>query len=217
MREFLTKNIGLKITAILIAIILWFFITSRSQSEIQIEAPLELKNIPVGLETLSQTITSVDITVRGQESRLKSLKSLSAVRVYLDLSSAKKGKETYTLNNKNVKLPNSVALIKINPSTVTVVMEETVTKNVSVQPVVAGSPKKGFALIGIAVNPMRVNIKGSKTAIEKIQSIKTERIDIENAENNISKNIALNMPANIKSEASQIHVRITIKKKKEEK
>lgn len=215
MREFFTKNAGLKITAVLISVILWFFITSRSQSEIQIEAPLELKNIPMGLETLSQTITSVDITVRGQESRLKNLKSLSNVRAYLDLSNAKKGKETYTLNNKNVKLPHSVTLIKINPSTVSVILEETVTKSVRVQPVVVGSPQKGFALTGIAVNPVRVDIKGSKTAVDRIKSIKTEKIDIENTENNISKNIELDIPANIKSEVSQANVRITIKKKRD--
>lgn len=217
MRRFLTKNKGLKITAVLTAITLWFFITSRSQSEIQIEVPLELKNIPADLETQSLTTTSVNITLRGQESRLKNLKALSDVRAYIDLSSAKKGKETYALNNKNVKLPHAAALIKISPSTVTVVLEEIAAKNVIVQPVITGSPKKGFVLSGAAVNPMNIDIKGSKTTIEKIQSIKTEKIDIGNADKTILKNIGLDIPVDITSDTSQVNVRITIKKKRDEK
>ncbi len=46
MRKFFLENLGLKTAAVLLSMVLWIFVTSRGQSEISIDVPLEFKNIP---------------------------------------------------------------------------------------------------------------------------------------------------------------------------
>jgi hypothetical protein len=66
----LFENFGLKISAVLIAVFLWFFVTSRGQSEISLEAPIEFKDIPVdlGISSSSARPSRFD---QGQERFMK--------------------------------------------------------------------------------------------------------------------------------------------------
>ena len=95
MRRRLLENFGLKVTAVVMAIILWFFVISKGQSEISIDVPMELKNIPQGLESIKQGVKSVNVSLKGQDRILRNMKP-SDVRVHVDLSKAKKGRE-YTI------------------------------------------------------------------------------------------------------------------------
>ena len=90
MKKLLTENIGLKISAVLISVFLWFFVTSRGQSEIAFDIPLEFKNIPADIGIVNASVKTVSVTVRGHERPMKNLK-VSDVKVYVDLGKAKKG------------------------------------------------------------------------------------------------------------------------------
>ncbi len=46
MKKFFFENLGLKIAAVLLSVVLWIFVTSRGQSEMSLDVPLEFKNIP---------------------------------------------------------------------------------------------------------------------------------------------------------------------------
>ncbi|VAX32354.1 hypothetical protein MNBD_NITROSPIRAE02-1734, partial [hydrothermal vent metagenome] len=50
MRDLFFKNLGLKVLALCLAIILWFLISGRGVSEITLEVPIEYINIPPGYE-----------------------------------------------------------------------------------------------------------------------------------------------------------------------
>src|SRR3990172_1352110 len=102
MKKLFTENLGLKISAVLISVFLWFFVTSRGQSEISFEVPLEFKNIPADIGIVNTSVKTVSVTVRGHERPMKNLKA-SDVRVYVDLSKAKKGEEVFYVNKENIK------------------------------------------------------------------------------------------------------------------
>ncbi len=94
MKKLVTENLGLKISAVLISVFLWFFVTSRGQSEITLEAPLEFKNMPADIGIVNTSIKTVSVTVRGHEKPMKNLKAAD-VRAYVDLGKAKKGVEVF--------------------------------------------------------------------------------------------------------------------------
>ena len=48
MKRRLLENFGLKVTAVIMAIILWFFVISKGQSEISLDIPMELKKCAAG-------------------------------------------------------------------------------------------------------------------------------------------------------------------------
>ncbi|MDI6745172.1 MAG: CdaR family protein, partial [Thermodesulfovibrionales bacterium] len=84
MKRRLLENFGLKVTAVIMAIILWFFVISKGQSEISFDVPVELKNIPPGLESVKYGTKNVSVSLKGQDRLLRNIKP-SDVRVHVDL------------------------------------------------------------------------------------------------------------------------------------
>jgi YbbR domain-containing protein len=94
MKKLFTENLGLKISAVLLSVFLWFFVTSRGQSEITLDIPLEFKNIPADIGLVNTSVKTVSVTVRGHERPMKNLKA-SDVKVYVDLGKARKGEDIF--------------------------------------------------------------------------------------------------------------------------
>ena len=177
MKKLFTENLGLKISAVLISVFLWFFVTSRGQSEISFEVPLEFKNIPADIGIVNTSVKTVSVTVRGHERPMKNLKA-SDVRVYVDLSKAKKGEEVFYVNKDNIKLPYALSVMNITPSTVKIKLDATASKAVPVKPVIIGEPMKGFFVSSIKVEPKSVVIRGLMSDVRRLHIVNTEPLDI---------------------------------------
>lgn len=212
MRKLLLENMGMKVAAVVMAIILWFFVTSRGQSEVSVDVPIELKNIPGGFESVRQGIKTVSVSIKGQERLLRNMK-IADVRVYVDLSKAKKGKGTYYINNEDVKLPSTMAVTNISPSSVMVALEETVIRRAPVQAVVLGTPKRGFFVGSIEVNPREMTIEGARSEVSRIKSLRTEPIDITDLDETSVQEVRLDTGGrNVRTEVQEVNVKIVIKK-----
>lgn len=212
MRKLLLENMGMKIAAVVMAIILWVFVTSRGQSEVSMDVPIELKNIPSGFESVKQGIKTVSVSIKGQERLLRNMK-IADVRVYVDLSKARKGKGTYYINNEDVKLPSTMAVTNISPSSVMVALEETVIRKAPVQAVVLGTPKKGFFVGSVEVNPREMTIEGARSEVSRIKSLRTEPVDITDMDETSVQEVRLDLGGrNIRTEVQEVNVKIVIKK-----
>lgn len=212
MRKLLLENMGMKIAAVIMAIILWFFVTSRGQSEVSMEIPVELKNTPGGLESAKQGIKTVSVSIKGQERLLRNMKA-SDLRVYVDLSKAKKGRGTYYINSEDVRLPSTMTVTSLNPSSVMVVLEETVIKTVPVQAVVVGSPKRGFFVSSVEVNPKEMTIEGARSEAGRIKSVRTEPVDITDMDETSVQEMRVDLAGrNIRTEVQEVSVKVVIKK-----
>jgi YbbR domain-containing protein len=177
MKKLIFRNFGLKIASIILAVILWFVASSRGQSEIFIDIPLEFINIPSGLEMIDSTDEKLRLNIKGPEKYITNIKS-SDIRALIDLSKAKKGESIYYLTKDNIQLPGSITLLNISPSNVTVITEETVKKTVRVIPIISGTPERGYKLQTTAVVPKNIEIEGLKSEVGRIRNIKTEPVDI---------------------------------------
>ena len=74
MKKIALENLGLKLTAVFLSIVLWIFVTSRGQSEISFDVPIEFKDIPPGLEIVNHNVKVISLNMRGQERLLKNTK-----------------------------------------------------------------------------------------------------------------------------------------------
>jgi len=210
MKKFFVENLGLKIAAILLSIVLWFFVTSRGQSEISIDVPLELKNMPQGLELVNHGTKTVNLNIKGQERFIKNV-SASNVRVSLDLGKAKRGEGTYYINREDIKLPRSITVTNINPPSVRVTTEETSSKAVRVVPVIVGEPQKGFYLKSAGVLPEIIVIEGVRSEIAKVSALKTEPLDITGFDETVTQNLRIDINGrNIRTKIPDVRVKIEI-------
>jgi len=207
------ENLGLKVSAVLIAVFLWFFVTSQGQSEISLEAPLEFKNIPAELGIAGSSAKAVTLTIRGQERFMKNLNA-SDLRVFLDLGKAKPGEVIYPVNKEDVKLPFAMTVTNVAPPSVKVKLEEITLKTVPVQLRLVGSPEKGV-VTSIVVEPRTAVIRGLKSELRKIDMVRTEPFDLARVFGTITEEIELDTSGtNIKPDISKVKVKITVAEKK---
>ncbi|MGQ9569662.1 MAG: CdaR family protein [Thermodesulfovibrionales bacterium] len=208
------KNIGLKITAVLLSILLWIFATSRGLSEISLDVPLEFKNIPPGLELMNYDVRSVRLNIKGQERLIRTI-SPTDIRVWIDLTKAKKGEGIYAINKSNIRLPLTVTVKNITPSSVKVLLEESVSRTVRVKPLVVGIPEKGYYIKSISVVPQTVDIEGSISKIKKVDKLKTEPLDITGRSETLTKDLKLDLSGmNIRTRVDEVMVKVVIAREK---
>ncbi|MBI5076251.1 MAG: hypothetical protein HZB62_13945 [Nitrospirae bacterium] len=213
MKQAIFENLGLKVSAVLIAVFLWFFVTSQGQSEISLEAPLEFKDIPAELGIAGSTAKAVTLTIRGQERFMKNLNA-SDLRVFLDLGRAKPGETVYPVNKEDVKLPFAMTVTNVAPPSVRVKLEEIAVKTVPVRPQLLGSPEKG-GVTTMVVEPRTAVIRGLKSELRKIDMIRTEPFDISHISGSKTEELDLDTSGtNIKSDISKVKVKITVAERK---
>lgn len=210
MRKLILENVGLKISALLISTLLWFFVTSRGQSEMSFEIPIEFKNIPATLGIVNTSAKSVNVTVKGQERLMKSVKP-SDIRVFVDLDKAKKSEGSYHINNNDVRLPYAMSVTNVDPSTIRVRLDETVAKTVRVKPVISGVPEHGYYVKSVEVNPASVLMRGLKTELGRITEVKTDTMDVSGVKETMTQDLNIDTAgANIKPETTAVRVTVVI-------
>jgi YbbR domain-containing protein len=208
------NNIGLKFISFAIALTLWIFVTYRGQSEIIINVPIEFKNIPKGVEILKQSAKEVSLNISGPDRLLKVLRP-SDIRVTVDLSNAKKGESLYYLDKRNVAVPNTIKVQRIEPTNLRVVLDESGAKVIPVKVQLSGEPQRGFKIAEINVNPPSITIEGAKTEINKISILRTEPIDITGLDEDLTQSVRINTSGrNIRTNITEVTVTVKIKKVK---
>lgn len=209
-RKFFLENLGLKSSAIVLAVILWFFVVSKGQTEISLNVPIEYTNIPAGLEIAKRMVNSVNIVIRTYESLGKNIRQ-DNVSVTIDVSKARRGEGVFSIKKDDVKAPFGAAVLKIEPSTVKAVFEETLSKKVAVKPDITGSPETGYYIKIVEVRPEEVIIEGPKSEVRKIVALATEPIDVTGLREDFRQEVALQLSnVNIRSkiDRADVHIRI---------
>jgi YbbR domain-containing protein len=210
MKKLIFENLGLKIAAVLLSAVLWIFVTSRGQSEISLDVPLEFRNIPAGFEMVNHSSKTINLNIRGQERLIKNVKT-AEIRVYVNLSKAKKGEGIYYIDRDEIKLPRAITVTNINPSSIKVTIEETISKTVKVFPVVIGEPERGYFVKSVDVVPQYVVIEGVRSEVTKIGNIKTEPIDISAFNKSFSQDLKIDLTGrNVRSKINDVVVKVVI-------
>ncbi|MBF0568839.1 MAG: YbbR-like domain-containing protein [Nitrospirae bacterium] len=190
MKKFFTENTDLKLITLVLSLILWFIVTLKGQSEVIMELPVEYKNIPKGVEITKTSARFVNVSIKGQERIVKNLLPKD-INVFVDLSKVKRGETMFYFTKDNVKLPPSVTLAKINPSNITVHTEEVFTMSLPIKPITKGEPKKGFAISDVTSIPEEITVEGSRKALNKLEYIETEPVDVKDAAAAFEKTVRL--------------------------
>ena len=214
MKNIVFNNIGLKISAILLSIFLWLFVTSRGQTEMSLEIPFEFKNVPIGLGIVGSNSKSGVVTIKGQERIMKNLKS-SDIRAFVDLSKAKKGEGLYYISQDDIKLPYAMSVVSIIPSSVKIRLDETVEKSLAVRTPIAGEPAKGFYVKSVEIEPSNVIVQGLKTEVRKMKTVSTEAFDITGANETVTQEMNIDLAGiNVHLDTAAVRVKVIIERRK---
>jgi YbbR domain-containing protein len=212
MRKMLFSKLGIKVLSVVLAVSLWIFVTYKGQTEMAIEVPISFKNVPRGMELLRQNARTVTLNLRGHERLLKSLKPVD-ISVVLDLSKAKIGETTYYLEKSNVIVPGTVEILRLEPSSVRVALDESLVRTIPVKASVVGTPEKGYRIASVDVKPSSVTVEGARSELQGIAVLRTEAIDVTGLDSGITETVRLNTGGrNIRPTTPEVAVSIAIKR-----
>ena len=177
MKDFLFKNLSLKILSFFFAISLWLFVNLKATAESTLHIPVRWESLPSFLEITNEVIDSVRVRVAGPRRILANFEP-SRLPVTLDLSDAKVGLSNYQINEKMVHLPPGLTATVLPPDTIQFKFELIVTKGVEVNPLLEGGLDEGYVVEGVEVLPNRVEIVGAQSEVQGISQVNTEAIDV---------------------------------------
>ena len=178
MRRIFLDNWPIKLASFLLAVILWFYVTSRGKTEMSLSVPLELRNVPQGMVVVGDVPGSIELRIQGQERALRDAASGKKVVGTVDLGRGKEGANTFPLSPDDIRKPAGVLVTHMNPFEVAVKLDRLDRKSVRLRPVVTGKPAPGYRVRSVSGNPPRVTLEGPAGVIGPFTVVQTLPVDL---------------------------------------
>ncbi len=177
MKEYFTNNIGKKILAITLAIILWIIANFEQDIEKNIEIDIQYNDLSPELIIKNSPPEALNIRIRGSRTKLSTLKT-DNYSYPISLSNVKRGISKFNIRAEQIRIPG-VQILGLSPSELDIEIDDLITKTIKIKPNI-GLPDIGFNVVGTPkVSPKSVKVKGPKSILSDLEFINTDEIKIE--------------------------------------
>jgi YbbR domain-containing protein len=175
-RKYVFRNFGLKVVALIAAVLLWFAVTREPVAEVAISVPVEFHNSPEHLEISTEVIPQVQVRVRGPVREVRDL-SASEIHAIIDLEQAKPGERTYDLNPRRIRVPDGIEVVQAVPSQMRLSFDARATRQVEVKPRVIGTFASGYRIEKVQASPNTITIIGPARHVQDVEAAVTDPVD----------------------------------------
>lgn len=178
LRENLNPSSGLKLMALLGAIVLWTSLAGQPLSDASFDARVHYVNVPEHLELNPDQAERVTVILRGARPRLRELRD-RGVGIEADFSDVYAASEkTLTIVERNLGLPEGVHLVKAVPSQLRFTLEARAERTVEIQPQFVGSYERDYAVDSVRIDPREMVVIGPENRVTLIDVVSTDPIDL---------------------------------------
>ncbi|SEJ33670.1 YbbR domain-containing protein [Propionispira arboris] len=162
------KNLPAKIIALLVAIVLWFFVMSDQNPSMDssFSIPVDIVNAPDGYK-ISRNVDTVTLKVRGARS-LFATTSASDLKAYVDLKGITEGRHAVKIQSV---LPPGFELLETSPETIAFAIDKIIQKQIPVELAVAGAPETGTTVGKVLPSVQSVTIEGPSSFIDTVTRV----------------------------------------------
>ena len=175
-REHVVHNLGLKIVALIAAVLLWVAVTREPVAEVAFSVPVEFHNSPEHLEISTESIPQVQVRVRGPVREVRDL-SASEIHAVIDLEEAKAGERTYDLNPKRIHVPDGIEVVMAVPSQMRLTFDASMTRQIEVKPRVIGTFAAGYRIDQVSASPNKITVVGPAKHVQGVEAAVTDPVD----------------------------------------
>src|SRR6059036_2959265 len=183
-------HFGLKVLSLGLAILLWMAVAGEETVERGLRVPLELQQVPAGLELTGEVPTAVDVRVRGASGTLSRVSAGEVVAV-LDLRAARSGRRLFPLTPEQVRVPFGVEVVQVMPSAIAMAFEPSASRQVPVVPAVDGRPAPGYVVGQMRADPSTVEVIGPESAVKRASEAMTEPVSVSGARANVTESVTV--------------------------
>lgn len=177
---------------------IWFSVSRGQDTLVSLDIPVDYTNRPAGTEIVDTSVKSISLVLKGSGALVKSV-TPDQISVRLDLSKAVIGPNSFSITPENVSLPPGIVLREATPAVIDVILDETIKKQLPVQVDWAGKLPPELILLDFTMTPQTVEVIGGKRILEKITTVYTEKVPLDNlsGKGEITAKLVLN-PASLK-------------------
>ena len=205
-RRYVLQNFFLKAGSFVLALLLWLIVQIQGKIDQKVDLKIEtsiFRNLPekeiVKLFRKSDDISEViSVRMKGIPSAMAKIGQQASLSFELPENFSNWGQEVvFEIQNKNIQnVPFGVEILAINPTTVSVMLDYVLQKEVTLISNVTGKPAEGYELASVTLLPEKVTLTGPKSLVKDISEFTTEAINISNQNRNYTlKNVEIIRPA----------------------
>jgi YbbR domain-containing protein len=177
----LIENIGVKLIAVVVALVIWFNASGQQEIKREFTASLSFANVADTVTLTGRVPDAVQVSVSGTRRELMFM-GFKKMNVIVNLSRAAPGRFTYRLGVSDVLLPPGIepADIRIiSPTAIDLLVENVITKVVRVAVVLSGSLPENLLLTRVpAAEPGWIQVRGAESAVRPLDKLQTRPIDL---------------------------------------
>jgi YbbR domain-containing protein len=177
LRHARVENKGLKALSLLLAVLL--FIVSR-QPVIDLRlvgVPIEYRGLSPGVKIVGAAEQTVSVRLSGPRDIVRSL-TPNQLLVIADLSDKEPGERVVQLKVDESLLPDNVKVMQIEPASIRIKLEPSMTKRVRVEAQFGGKVAEGREIYGVELSPGEVEIEGPQSVVSKMERVLTEIVSL---------------------------------------
>lgn len=214
-KGFFKENLGLKIIALFLAIVLeiYFYspdnsITSTMRVRIDIVGlpPSFIVTEPYG----NNGILTASVELRGPKTLIEQVRS-TASRFRVTVPPGKVSQFSATLDERQLSLPSGVQVLRINPERITVKAEPEVKKELLVVLDKRGTVPEGYRLEDVRLFPDSVVVRGPASKMDGLQAVETVAVDIDGLKETVESELSLkDLGEHVSASVNMVRAKIEI-------
>ena len=215
LRVWLLNNIWLKAISFSLALLLWWSVAGQQTVQQTLDLPVVFVNMAPEMEISNDYVRRVDVVL---SSRLGTTNfEDGSLTVKIDLRESTPGAEkSYPLTADNISdRPSGVEVVSISPTSIRLLLENTIRKSIAVVPELVGEPAEGFQVT--KVQAPRVTIIGPRSRVQEVSEAQTEPIGITGLSSTLVRNVAVDIgEVALRMEPASVDVVVTIEEERRE-
>ncbi len=190
-KAFFLDNILAKLFSLIITIGLVFFVhTKKDRFSMKTAlAPLELK-LPPQTTNITEIPKRIQIQLSGPWYLIQNLSPIKPI--VLDLQHLPLGNTSYYLNTDMIPRQNGLQIVSVNPSVISLNIEEISEKKVPIIINLKGNPRKGFYIEEYQMEPNNITITGPKNLLNRLDYVETDEIRVHDISETMKKQVFIN-------------------------
>jgi len=168
------RSSGLKLLAVLIAVVLWIQVHGQGVGSLSMDVPLQVQGLQSDMVIVNDLPDQVRVTISGLQARLSGLKP-AYIRVPLDASGlTKPGVVERALKASDIKLPVGLTIEKLQPDRLQLQIDRVVKREIAVKPRL--ELPEGWKALDVRVEPAKAALLGPEVWLDVLSEVKTTAV-----------------------------------------
>ena len=193
LRGWLFDNLGLKFTALLLALLVYLNVYTDRPTTMLVSFPIEYTELDDSLSLSGPVPSVVQAELKGTGKQLIFMR-VKEPRMKLSLAGALRGRLDRALAPSDLPLPQEGGITVENlvgPRVVTLDIDRKAHRDIRVVPRVGGQPAAGYHWVGVAlVDPPRVRVTGPEQVLLGLDSLVLAPVHVDGKRDTVSALVA---------------------------